>query len=211
MTKRQKASITVITPALPQRTHMLAEAVESLRAQTLQPARHLVAFDYGNVGPGRLMNQLVDAADTEWVAILPDDDLYDPDHLATHAQHFHDGSIILSWSRIDGRDQQQYRGTFDPRMLAARQDTGMRGVFTFKKNVWRMLGGFRESMEDWDFLNRAVGEGIRMYPVYRETWTYRFHGGPADEDTNTSTILAAVDAGENVATVHHLANVGVVA
>ena len=183
---------------------MLAEAIQSVAAQTLPPKRHLIAVDHGYIGPGRMLNQLTAAADTEWVSILGDDDLYDPDHLETLAAETDNGSIILSWCRFDGKDEPQYRGQFDPRLLLARMDSGMRGIFMFRKNVWDMLGGFHEGpMEDWDFLTRAVKAGIRFAPVHRETWTYRWHdvGGG-----NTSTIVGKLMAGERPDELYHLKN-----
>lgn len=201
--KKKPVEITVITPSLPQRSAMLAEACASVAAQTLQPKRHLVAVDYGYQGPGRMLNQLTEAADTEWVSILADDDLYDPDHLETLAAETGNGSIILSWCRFDGLDREQYRGEFDPRRLLARLDSGMRGIFMFRKNVWNMLGGFHEGpMEDWDFLVRAVQAGIRFAPVHRETWTYRWHDVGGGNLSNAITKLAN---GETPDELYHLA------
>jgi glycosyltransferase involved in cell wall biosynthesis len=197
--KAKTVEITVVTPSLPDRTHLLGEAIQSVVAQTLPARRHLIAIDQHHVGPARLLNQMIDAAETEWVSILADDDLYDPDHLETLAAKADDGSIIMSWCRIEGRPDDQYRGEFDPRMLLARHDTGMRGCFMFKKNVWRMLDGFHDGhIQDWDFLARAVQMGIRFAPVYRETWTYRFHGG------NVSDVIGALARGETPGELYHL-------
>lgn len=173
--------IAVVTPSLPERHAMLAEACASLAAQTLQPVAHHIAVDYGRQGPAAMLNRLIAPLTTEWLSILPDDDLYDPDYLETLAKHTENADIVLSWSRIEGREQQQYRGQFVPEHFLERRDTGMRGVFLFRRSLWEKLGGWREvPLEDWDFLCRAVIHGARFAPVYREKWTYRFH------DTNSS-------------------------
>lgn len=197
--RKTKPGVTVITPTIPGREHLLAEAVASLAAQTVQPYEHLVRLDSEFRGPGPLMNEMVAEAATEWVSILPDDDLYDPDHLETLLGEADNGSIVWSWCRMEGRDDPQYRGEFDPRLFLARRDTGIRGVFMFRKSVWQRLEGFADFMEDWDFLHRAIQAGIRIAPVYRETWTYRIH------DTNTSHIVQALADGERPDEMYHLA------
>lgn len=190
--KRGRAPfITVVTPSLPDRSEMLGEACASVAAQTHQPASHLIAVDYRHKGPAVIINQLVRQAQTEWISILADDDLYDPDHLETLAKEAANADIVLSWSRIKGKVEKQYRGEFDPKNFLERRDTGMRGCFMFRKSLWEQLGGWGEdgALEDWDFLCRAYRVKARFVPVYRETWTYRFH------DTNCSHVYAAVANG----------------
>jgi glycosyltransferase involved in cell wall biosynthesis len=167
---------------------MLAEACASVAAQTLQPAEHLIYVDYKHDGPATLINRMVAAAQTEWISILADDDLYDPEHLEALAARSVKADIVLSWCRIEGKQEKQHRGKFDPIDLLKKRDTGMRGCFMFRKSLWERVGGWQEDVyaEDWDFLARAYTKSARFVPVYRETWTYRFH------DTNCSHIYAAV-------------------
>lgn len=200
----QRAGITVITPALPDRGRMLAEAIASVSAQTLPPFAHLVSVDHDHRGPGVMINRLVRAAETEWLSILADDDLYDPDHLETLHAVSADADIVLSWCRIEGspeRHESQHRGEFTAYDLKARTDTGMRGTFMFRKSLWEKLGGWPETpMDDWQFLINAIDTGARLVPVYRETWTYRWHGG------NLSEIIGALSRGEQPAQLYHLAH-----
>jgi hypothetical protein len=157
---------------------MLAEAVASVLAQTVQPAAHLIEVDYARKGPGPVLNRLIARARTEWVSILADDDLYDPDHLEVLLAHSADADIVLSWSRIEGRDDVQHRGEFHPYDLLRKQDTGMRGTFMLRRSLWKKLGGWPPSpADDWQFLMNAVRAKARLVPVYQETYTYRFHGG----------------------------------
>lgn len=179
---------------------MLAEAVESVAAQTLKPAAHLVAVDHQLLGPGHLLNQLVRTADTEWISILADDDLYDPDHLETLYAETDDADVVLSWCRIEGRDEPQHRGKFSPFALVQRQDTGMRGTFMFRKSMWQELGGWPTGpMDDWQFMVNAATSHFRFVPVYRETWTYRRHGA------NLSDAVQQIADGETPANPYFLA------
>ncbi len=157
---------------------MLAEAIASVAAQTLQPAAHLIFVDTQRRGPGAAINRLAKAANTEWLSILADDDLYDPDHLETLMAHTDRADMVLSWSRFEGRgDYPQYRGEFHPYDLLNRQDTGMRGTFLFRRSLWERVGGWPTGpMDDWLFMVACVKAKARLVPVYRETWTYRWHG-----------------------------------
>lgn len=163
---------------------MLAEAIASVAAQTIGPVPHLIAVDNQREGPGQLLNQLVKAAHTQWISILADDDLYDPDHLETLIAEANGRDVVFSWGRITGspeRREAQYRGEFDPARLLNRQDSGMQGCFMFRRSAWKKSGGWRrEPTEDWQFIRRLLLTGAQFRPVYRETWTYRYH------DTNIS-------------------------
>jgi hypothetical protein len=172
------SAVSVITPSLPERATMLAEAIRSVQAQTVLPAAHLIEVDYARKGPGPVINRLTARARTEWVAILADDDLFHPDHLEVLLAHSADADIVLSWSRLEGRPDPQYRGEFFPMDLLERRDTGMRGTFMFRRKLWDKLGGWPAGpIDDWQFLVNAIKARARLVPVYQETFTYRFHGG----------------------------------
>lgn len=157
---------------------MLAEAVASVAAQTLRPDAHLIAVDYHRNGPSAGINRMVKQSRTEWLSILADDDLYDPDHLEILMAHTADADMVLSWSRFEGRTDEQFRGEFSPYDLLQRQDTGMRGCFLFRRALWDKLGGWPDGAgEDWQFMVAAIRAKARLVPVYRETWTYRWHDG----------------------------------
>ncbi len=100
MTPRATRAITVITPSLPDRAAMLAEAVASVEAQTLSAEAHLIEVDHLRDGPAILRNRMLERAATEWVAFLDDDDLLDPHHLETLAAGSAD--VVVPYCRFDG-------------------------------------------------------------------------------------------------------------
>lgn len=175
--------VTVVTPSLPHRSHFLGEAKASVAAQTIQPITHLTEIDHDLEGPAPLLNRLIDQVTTPWFAVLPDDDLFDPDHLETLLQNATEADIVFSWCRFTGRDDgyTPYRGPFDPHHFLLRQESGLTGSFMARKSLWEKVGRYPEGvqLEDWNFLATAILEGARVVPVYRETWTYRFHPGSA--------------------------------
>lgn len=193
--------ITVVTPHVPDRGELLREAIESVRAQTHPAAAHLIDVDYQHHGPHAGLNRMIRAADTEWVSILPDDDLYDPNHLEELSKVADGADIVFSWHRWIGRDDPVYRGEFSPRRLLSRQDAGIRGVFLLRKAFWEQLGGYNLDVvyEDHDFLCRAVQENARVRQVRKVTWTYRFH------DRNLSLAVRENDQGLPMTHPYHLA------
>lgn len=172
--------ITVVTPTIPRRERLLAEAVESVEAQTLQPASHLIQEDHDFAGPAPTLNSLIERVETDWYAVLNDDDLLDPDHLEALWCASGAADVVMSWPHADESDvPPPYRGTFDPWKFVAKEDQGMRpGCYLARKTVWERVGGYRDMpIEDWDFMARAIFRRLSVAPVYRETWTYRRHDG----------------------------------
>ena len=191
--------ITVITPSIPSRSAMLAESVQSVAAQTLKPAAHLIGVDHHYDGPAKTINRLVRASDTEWLSILADDDLYDRKYLATLARYTANADVVLAWFRMEGRDDPPFRGDWDPHRLRNRQATGFAGTFLFRRALFDKIGGWPDGLaEDWTFMVNALDAGARFVPVYQELWTYRMHDG------STSTIIGELDQGIVRPDIYHL-------
>lgn len=170
--------ITVITPSLPSRHRLLAEATFSVFEQT-RPVCHVVRVDNDGVGPAAIRNALLQCVSTEWVAFLDDDDLLDPDHLETLASadldnldvviphcRFSDQTIPAKYcNRPYDRDALRQHGIFPITVLARRA-------------AILDAGGFGdERYEDWALWNRMADNGCRFEVIPRITWTYRLGHG----------------------------------
>lgn len=199
------SDVTVVTPTIPGRERFLEEAKACVDAQTMLPFEHLTWLDSDYRGPGYAMNQLVERVTTDWYQVLPDDDLLDADHLELMvrvANDFPAASIVFSWGRIEGDDERhnaQYRGEFEPRLLAMRQDSGMRGLYMAKRELWEKHPYPDSPMEDWIFLIEALKDNVTIAHLPRETWTYRFHGD------NVSCVVTELIEGHKRENLYHLA------
>lgn len=172
--------VTVITPTIPERARMLAEAIATVAAQTAPPTGHLIAVDHRRSGPAELRTLLVGSASTEWVAFLDDDDLLDADHLERLAEVAGpDVDVAYSWCRLDppgAIGDQFYNQPYD------RQALRRHGIFPITVLARRAAildcGGFRpeDRYEDWALWNRMADRGARFACLPEPTWTYRFHG-----------------------------------
>jgi glycosyltransferase involved in cell wall biosynthesis len=173
--------ISAITASIPSRPGKLAEAMESVRRQTLQPDEHLVAVDHARRGTARVLTQLALAARNEWVATLDDDDLWYADHLATLAANSADADIVYSWCHVEGRPgfEDYLHREFDAAALC--EANYIPNVALIRRELVADLGGWRygvaNDFEDYDFWLRALAAGARFVCVPEVTWRYRLHEG----------------------------------
>jgi hypothetical protein len=194
-------SIAVLTPSLPGRGDMLAEAMESVQAQTRHPSIHAIGIDHSRIGIGRMLNQLAAGVEAEWLARLDDDDLFKPNHLEVLSTGTEKADVIYTWCDVMPRAHEGVmppvpavlgpagwipNQEFDPGTLLERNY--IPATTLIRKSLWQDLGGWllpgwgvgppREPdlAEDWDFWLRALDSGARFLCIPEVTWTYRYHG-----------------------------------
>lgn len=173
--------IAVLTPSIPERGALLAEAVASVAAQTRRPDVHLIHVDYDRIGGAASLNRLLVgavAASCEWCALLADDDVLLPRHLQVLEAATGDADIVYPWCRVEGRPGFDPNALFDPERL--RHGNYIPGTVLMRTALASRLGGWRSDalygFEDWDMWKRALAAGARFVCVPEVTWVYRFHG-----------------------------------
>lgn len=86
---KTRPTVAVCIPTIRGREDLLRRAVASVHTQTWQPSRILVARDDERQGAAYTRNTLLEAADTDVIAWLDDDDWLNPPHLATCLRVLH--------------------------------------------------------------------------------------------------------------------------
>lgn len=216
------AAITVLTATLGKRPAMLAEAVASVRAQTLQPLEHLVvddgSFSVGSLdgatvlpvphgGLGAARNAALAAARGEAVALLDDDDLWHPHHLETVwsvMERTGADVVYADCDEVGRRDGYSFTvRDFDAELLE-RENYLCVPATLVRTSALRDIGGFGTgALEDWDTWKRMARAGMQFVHVPQVTVTYRFHtdnltyGGVDPESTAREKALReAAERGE---------------
>ena len=172
----------MLTPTLPERSGMLEEAKASVRAQTFGDVEHLIAVDPDRRGAGPLLNIMLGEVLSEWVMVLDDDDLLDPNHLATLHEHIDGADVVYSMPRVEGGTFTLYDAPFDREALAQRNIVSHNALM--RTQAVRAIGGWCALRHfDWDLFRRLDAVGARFRKVDAVTWTYRLHGSNWSQGT----------------------------
>jgi hypothetical protein len=199
--------VTALTPTIPGRENLLAEAVRSVNAQTVPVHAHLIRCQRpsGEAAPHLCsqFNALLPAVDTEWVAVLADDDLWLPNYVEALEPAFESADVVYSWDvggmqpRIDCTDWSNAE-IFDHlnhsnfiAATAAIRTSALRSIGGWPTNWeganYRDGGHFAGSpahAEDWELWRRLAAAGARFRCVPVETW----QGRPGDWPRMTTVL-----------------------
>jgi glycosyltransferase involved in cell wall biosynthesis len=214
--------ITVLTATLGRRPEMLAEAVESVRRQTFTDWEHIVVDDgsssvpeidgvrvlhvsHRGLGPAR--NAGLEVARGDAIALLDDDDLWYPEHLAAvwgEMQRTGADVVYADCDEVGRRDGHRIAvGPFDGERLE-RENFICVPATLVRASALRAAGGFPAgSLEDWGLWKAMHAGGATFRFLPRRTVAYRFHrdnltyGGVDPERTAAAGRLRA-DAEDGV-------------
>lgn len=177
--------VTVVIPTIPPRRMMLERAVDSVRRQTLQPARTIIRVDHRKRGAGPTRTNGLRAVQTEWVAFLDDDDWFYPQHLQRlmETAHATGADLVYPWfDVISGTDPfPQFEGKpWDPEnphlfpiCFLVRTEIAQQAEFPPAPTgeTSPHWGG-----DDWPFLCKIFELGAKVVHLNERTWAYNHHG-----------------------------------
>lgn len=172
--------VTVVIPHIPIREQLLTRALESVRAQTIE-ASVIVVTDENHEGAAITRNRGLFAVETEFVAMLDDDDYFYPNHLEVclNALHEHGADLAYPWfDVIGGTDPLGMFGKpFDPEHLE--RSNYIPVTVVAKTKTLQDVGGFAPHprfagdgppCEDWGCWLAVYNAGGKIVHVPEKTW-----------------------------------------
>lgn len=170
-------TVSVVTPAIPERFDLLAEALESVAKQNVPPLEHIVVVDYERVGTAKTLNKALFASHGEWIAVLADDDVLYPNHIEACLKAAEMGVDVIYPACDCDWDLPQINRPFNGPELA--RQNYIPATTLIRRSTLLNLGGWpNEREEDWALWLRIHVAGGRFVYVPEVTWHYRVHERP---------------------------------
>lgn len=186
--------ITVVTATLGRRSEMLAEAVESVQAQTFTDWEHIIIDDGSfSVGPidgatvvqvshrglGPARNAGVERARGDAIALLDDDDVWLPHHLETVYEAMQAADADVAYAACDEVGRRDGYAIevreFDGDVLQQENFICVPATIIRTSSLLHAGGFPAGSLEDWELWKRMHALGMRFVHVPVVTVVYRFH------------------------------------
>lgn len=168
------ASIAAVVVSLPDRHHLLTEALASIHGQTRAPDDTVIGVDPYRLGEVGNMNRLIAATDCDWLAFLHDDDLWAPDHLATAEKHL-DADVIVARFTLEGRPANTIEPWHDNFSDLRRTNWFPPSCVVARREVFgEWVEPDRHRWVDWTMWNVLLDRGARFVDTHETTVAYRF-------------------------------------
>ena len=170
-----KADLTVLTCTIPGREDYLDRNIDSVRRQTVAVHSHLIASDDGSLGPLVKYNALAKAVDTEWLAILDDDNYWLDEHVEMIIPEFDNADVIYTWDGGGTRPRKQLSGFTQEQLIQHFTETNtLDQSCAIRTEMFRKVDGFRLSNRsmDHDLWLRIARAGGRFLAIPKMTWFY---------------------------------------
>jgi len=180
--------ISVVIPSIPVRPGMLAQAVTSVKDQTLLPHEIIVEMDEDREGAAATRQRGLQKVTTPWVAFLDDDDAFLERHLRSLLDHAleQEADYVYSWYNvINGTDpmpqffglpwdnEQPHQTTITTLVRTEiAQEVGFRQGSMEDPNG----GGIEVGGEDYVFTLGCMELGAKIHHLADRTWNWYHHG-----------------------------------
>lgn len=178
-----------------------ARVVAALAGGAFPKVRDVTPKGRGNRGAHATLNELIDQAACEWVAVLNSDDVFTPSRFDLIRRRMRFQYFDLCFGNVlvidaEGRQLGGKRAMYDPQLpfpahfdvnrmaasenwlplLAHQNFLATTSNMVFRKELFRKIGGFANLryVHDWDFCLRAAMEGTVAYLPHALTG-YRVH------------------------------------
>lgn len=186
------ADLTVLVTTIPTRQDRLRVALDSIDAQTLKPYDVVVQMDTEKVGAPGNRDKGIKRVNTNYVALLDDDDYFYPDHLDTlyQAAIDTDADIVYSWFDVEGGTDpfpQNFGKPWNPdepvqttvtvlaKTAMIRQAGGYMNTDSLTEEELESFSQGNTVGEDFRMVAAANKQGAKIVHVAKRTWAYVHH------------------------------------
>jgi glycosyltransferase involved in cell wall biosynthesis len=176
--------ITVCVPHIPSRALMLQRAVRSIATQSAPAAAISVAVDIHRQGAPPTRQRALDAASTEWVAFLDDDDYFFPGHLERLSKHAIEtgADFVYSWFEVPGGvdpfPDTHFTNPFNPEdPIETTITTLVRADLAKAVGFQALNRGEINTGEDRFFTLGCLNMGAKISHLVERTWAWNHHSG----------------------------------
>lgn len=174
--------ITIVTPTIPGREHLLNECRTSVAAlASTQPITHITMLDSNGDGPAAMRNRMLSQVLTEWTLFLDDDDLLFPNYLHAVTPHLAAADVVYTAWQLSGATDPVPYPRFDPDLL--RQHNFIPVTACVRTEALRKVGGFPNDaeLEDHALWLALLDAGARFTYTPVIAWHYRRFPGSRTE------------------------------
>lgn len=176
-------TVCVVIPSIPPRRHeFLPLALSSVFAQEYPIDQVSIAVDTHRQGAWATRQRALDAASTDYVAFLDDDDELYPQHVSHLMECMQQTESDYCFSYFDTTRTGDVLGTFGKPFNANEPHSTTMCVLVRTKLAQQI--GFREppsdatvGNEDWLFTLGCINAGAKITHLAEQTWFWRHHVG----------------------------------
>lgn len=183
-----RPGVTAVIPAIPPRVGdgKLNRALASVLGQTRPVDAISVSLDHGRRGSSANRNEALAGVQTEWTALLDDDDEWGHRHieLLMDQAQWAGADLVYPWFNVPGGfDPWPHREGQPFDREALRGENYIPITVLVRTELLRDVGGFRPKgppenpCDDWGTWDALLERGARFEHLNRRTWVWHWHGG----------------------------------
>jgi cellulose synthase/poly-beta-1,6-N-acetylglucosamine synthase-like glycosyltransferase len=167
--------VLVVIPTQGKRPEMLAEAVESVKAQTV-PVEYAIVC--GHTPVADRLNSAIDKSNCDAFVVLSDDDKLAPDFIEKTLAKLDGVDIVYTDCVIFGRRNCKAHALGEWTKKNIDQNTVPLITSLCRKSAWEKAGKYADvPFFDWDFWWRCFYSGATAFWLKEHLWFYRDHEG----------------------------------
>lgn len=181
-----RPGVTAVIPSIPPRIYLLHRALTSVLEQTWPVDAISVSVDLHRLGSSANRNRALAGVQTEWTALLDDDDEWGVHHIELLMNHAREtgADLVYPWFTVPGGfDPWPHREGQPFDREALRSENYIPITVLVRTELLRAVGGFTPKgppdnpCDDWGTWDALLDAGAKFEHLNRRTWVWHWHAG----------------------------------